>query len=160
MDSTFEQVQGLSGIADDTFIFGRSEADHDRHILNTLNTARVNNVKFNPDKFQFKVKETSFFGFTWTAEGLKPDKKKVKSTVEMQPRQDLSELQPFMGMINYLNQFSPAIAQVSEPLRQLMKKEVAFVWLPEHDRALKELKQLITNAPIWAYYDTEKDNII
>ena len=68
MDSTFSQIQGLSGIADDTFIFGQSEADHDRHILNTLDTARANNVKFNPDKFQFKIKETSFFGFTWTAE--------------------------------------------------------------------------------------------
>lgn len=160
MDSTFAQTEGLSGIADDTFVYGKSETDHDRHILNTLDTARANNVKFNPDKFQFKVKETSFFGLTWTADGLKPDAKKVKSIVDMPPPQNLTELQSFMGMINYLNRFSPTIAQVSEPLRQLMKREVAFVWLPEHQRAFQELKQIITDTPVLAYYDPDKENLI
>ena len=82
---------------------------------------------------------------------LKPDKMKIKSITEMKPPQTLRELQSFMGMINYLNRFSPAIAQVSEPLRQLMKKEIAFVWLPEHEKAFQELKQVITNAPVLTY---------
>ena len=58
------------------------ENDHDQHILNTLDQARENNVKFKPDKFQFKVEETSFFGLTWTSQGLKPDDKKVKCIVD------------------------------------------------------------------------------
>ena len=78
----------------------------------------------------------------------------------MKPPQTLRELQSFMGMINYLNRFSPAIAQVSEPLRQLMKKEIAFVWLPEHEKEFQELKQVITNAPVLTYYDANKENII
>lgn len=160
MDTVFGQIDGLSGIADDTFVYGKGEADHDTHVLNTLNTARENNVKFNPDKFQFKVDETSFFGLTWTSEGLKPDEKKVKSIVDMDPPQNLTELQSFMGMINYLNRFSPVIAQTSEPLRQLMKKEVPFVWQPEHQKAFQELKQVITEAPVLAYYDDIKDNLI
>ena len=127
MDTVFGQLDGLTGIADDTFVYGKSENDHDQHILNTLDTARENNVKFNPDNFQFKVEETSFFGLTWTSQGLKPDDKKVKCIVDMQPPQILTELQSFMGMINYLNRFSPVISQISDPLRQLMKKEVPFV---------------------------------
>ena len=83
-------------------------------------------MKFNPDKFQFKVEETSFFGLTWTSQGLKPDDEKVRCIVDMQPPQNLTELQSFMGMINYLNRFSPVISQISDPLRQLMKKEVPF----------------------------------
>ena len=64
MDTVFGQLDVLTGIADDTFVYGKSENDQDQHILNTLDTARENNVKFNPDKFQFKVEETSFFGLT------------------------------------------------------------------------------------------------
>ncbi|KXJ12138.1 Uncharacterized protein K02A2.6 [Exaiptasia diaphana] len=130
-------------------LLGGSEDDHDQHILNTLDTARDNNVKFNPEKFQFKVAKTSFFWLTWTSEGLRPDEKKVKGIVDMQPPQNLTELQSFMGMINYLNRFSPVIAQTSEPLRQLMKKEVPFVWQPEHQKAFLDLKRVALKHQYW-----------
>ena len=96
---------------------GKGETDHDQHILNTLDTARENIVKFNPDKFQLKIEEKSLFGLTWTSEGLKLDDKKVKCIVDIQPPQNLTELKSFMGMIDYLNRSSPVIAQISDPLR-------------------------------------------
>lgn len=65
----FGKPGGLSGIiiiADDTFVYGIGEEEHDQRmrILNVLDTARENNVRFNEDKFQFKVNEASFFGLT------------------------------------------------------------------------------------------------
>ena len=43
MDNVSGNLDGLSGIANDTFVYGKSEAEHDRHILNVLDTARENN---------------------------------------------------------------------------------------------------------------------
>ena len=63
-------------------------------------------------------------------------------------------------MVNYLNRFSPIIEQTSEPLRQLMKKDTPFVWQSEHLRAFQNVKRIITEAPVLAYYDPEKDNVI
>ena len=74
--------------------------------------------------------------------------------------QDPAELHTFMGKVNYLNRFSPVIAQTSEPLRQLMKKDTPFVWQPEHTKAFQNLNHIITEAPVLAYYDPEKDNVI
>ena len=91
----FGSVDGVTGIADDTFTFGKSERDHDNHLINILETARKNSVKLNPDKFQFKVPEASFFGKKWTAEGLKVDKNKAQSIVNMEPPKDVKELQSF-----------------------------------------------------------------
>ena len=88
MDTVFGQLDGLTGIAEDIFVYGKSE--NDQHILNTPDTARENNVKFNPDKFQFKVEETSFFALNWTSQGLKPDDKKIKCIVDMQRPQNLT----------------------------------------------------------------------
>ena len=122
MDIVFGKLEGLSGIVADTFVYGIGEAQHDQHILNILDTARENNVRFNPDKFQFKVNKASFFRLTWTPEGFRPDKNKIKAVRNMPPPKNLADLQSFMGMINYLNRFSPIIAQTSEPVRQLMKK--------------------------------------
>ena len=50
MENVFGKLDCLSGIADDTFIYGKSEQGHDKHILNFLDTALDNNVRFNPDK--------------------------------------------------------------------------------------------------------------
>ena len=122
----FGKLEGLSGIADDTFVYGIGEAEHDQRILYVLDTARENNVRFNPNKFQFKVNEASFFGLTWTPEGIRPDENKIKAIRNMSPPKNLAELESFMGMINYLNIFSPIIAQTSEPVRQLMKKRDAI----------------------------------
>ena len=41
-----------------------------------------------------------------------------------------------------------------------MKKDTPFLWQPEHHRAFQSLKQIITEAPVLAYYDPEKDNVI
>ena len=145
MDYIFGDLGGVSGIADDTFIFGDSETKHDNHILNVLDLARQNNIRFNPDKFQFKVAEASFFGLKWTPEGLKVDEKKVQAIVNMQPPKDLKGIQSFMGMINYLNRFSPVLAQTAEPIRNLMKKDAPFLWQAEQEKAFQQIKGTISN---------------
>lgn len=68
-----------------------------------------------------------------------------------------------MGMISYLNCFPPIIARTSEPVRQVVKKEVPFMWLLadlEHQKAFQSLKQVITEVPVLVYYDPEKNNVI
>ena len=60
-DNVFGNLSGLSGITDDTFVYGKSEAEHDQHMLNVLDTARENNIRFNPDKFQFTGDQTIFW---------------------------------------------------------------------------------------------------
>ena len=83
MDNVFGNLDGLSGIADDTFVYGKNEVEHDQHILNVLDTARENNIRFNPDRFQFKVDQTSFFRLTWTPHGLRADDLKIKAIRDM-----------------------------------------------------------------------------
>ena len=161
MDTVFGKLDGLSGITDDTFVYGKSEAEQDQHILNVLDTARDNNMRFNPDKFLFKKDEMSFFGFTWTPNGLRADDHKIKAIRDMPSPQNLTELQTFMGMVNYLNRFlDPILAQTSESLQQLMKKDVPFVWKLEHLKAFQSLKKIITKAPVMAHYVPEKKNLI
>ena len=76
--TVFGKLNGLSGIADDPFVYGKSEKEYDQHILNVLDAAGDNNVRFNPDEVQFKVDQTSFWEFTWTPDGLRADDLKIK----------------------------------------------------------------------------------
>ena len=51
-------------------------------------------------------------------------------------------------MFNYVRDFVPNMSAATAPLRNLLKKDVIFQWLPAHDEAFKNLKNLIANSPI------------
>ena len=60
-------------------------------------------------------------------------------------------------MVNYLSKFLPNLAEVTYPLRSLLKEKAEFVWDSNLDKVFQQVKTLITEAPILAYYDVSKD---
>ena len=50
-----------------------------------------------------------------------------------------------MGLANQLGQFVPDLAHMTEPLRALMRKDVAYQWLEEHQHAFDKVKRLLTS---------------
>ena len=66
LDSALDGLKGVTGIADDTFVFGATEKEHDENMMNLMNRSREKGIKFNKDKIQFKCQEVSFFGHKWT----------------------------------------------------------------------------------------------
>ena len=74
--------------------------------------------------------------------------------------EDLKDLQTFLGMVQYLSKFSPRIAELAEPLRDLMKKHAPYAWGPEHNQAFDNIKKEIVQAPILRYYDPKKETVL
>ena len=69
LDGIFLDVPGVTGIADDMVIYGRTDLEHDRHLVNFLDICRKNILTLNPDKMQFRLPQVSFFGHQWSAKG-------------------------------------------------------------------------------------------
>ena len=67
LDEVFQNVQGITGIADDMIIYGRSQEEHDICFLNFLSIVRKNNLRLNTSKLQFPLEEVSFFGHKWNS---------------------------------------------------------------------------------------------
>ena len=53
LDEIFHNVSGVTGIADDMVIYGKSVEKHDKHFLSFLSIMRKNNLKLNASKLQF-----------------------------------------------------------------------------------------------------------
>ena len=70
------------------------------------------------------------------------------------------QVQSFIGMINYLSKFSPRLCELAVPIRQLSKDKVLFIWSPEHQHALTQMKKEIPNALILAYYNPKKQTML
>ena len=117
-------------------------------------------VVFNKDKVHFKCKDVSFFGHTWTPQGIKPDDKTVSAILEMKPSDDVKSLQSFLGLVNYLKRYFRHLATLSAPLRGLPKKDTAYSWGPEHNRAFTMVKKEVSSLGALSYYDLHAETVI
>ena len=57
-------------------------------------------------------------------------------------------------MVNQVAKFVPGLAEVSQPLRELLKKDNEFLWTPIHTTAFNKIKSMLTETPVLALYDT------
>ena len=126
LDAIFLDVPGVTGIVDDMVIYGRSDLEHDKCLINFLEVCRKNTLTLNPDKMQFRLPQVSFFGHQWNAKGLSPDPKKIAAVKRMNLPQDVEMMRSFLGLVNYLNRFSPCLAELSEPLREICRQDTEF----------------------------------
>ena len=64
---------------------------------------------------------------------------------------NFKDLRCFLGMVNYLNNYSSRLEELSDSLRELTKKNGPFLLGPEYTEAFDNIK--ITSGPILKYYD-------
>ena len=126
LDAIFLNVPGVTRIADDMIVYGKTEKENDGNLLNFLEVCWKNNLTLNPDKMQFRLLKVSFFHHTWSDKGHAADPKKIKAVKKMEIPQDVKMMRSFLGLINYLNQFSPHLAELSNPLRQICRQKEEF----------------------------------
>ena len=96
----------------------------------------------------YKSQDCVFFGGSLTPAGYKMHPKKVQAITGMKPPENLQDLQSFLGLVNYLNRFSPALADLTAPPRALCKKDTLFTWESSQQAAFEAIKKEITNAPV------------
>ena len=160
LDSVYIGLPGVTGIADDMVIFGRNEEEHDRNLILFLETTRKNGLVLNKKKLQFKKEEVSFFGHRWNSTGISPDPKKTESILKMQFPPDKETMHSFLGLVNFLNRYTPKLAELCSPLRKLILKDSHYSpGDPEHT-AFDAIKAEFKKKIILPYFDRNKETIL
>ena len=152
----FGDIDGVEVIFDDIIVAAQDEKEHDEIMAKLLERAKAENVKFNPDKLQYKVKEVKYMGNVVSELGLKPDSEKVRAIVDMPLPKSKEELRRFLGMVNFFSKFIPHQSSITDPLRQLLKQDSVWVWSHEHIGAVEELKQILSSQPVLKFFDPTK----
>ena len=69
-EALFGDTDGVEVIFNDIIVAAQDEQEHDEIMKKLSERANVKNVKFNPDKLQYKVKEVKYNG--WTKKSAPP----------------------------------------------------------------------------------------
>jgi len=151
-----EGLQVIS-IADDTLIPGcgttdmEARIDHDRNLIAVLEHFERHHMKLNHSKMKFLVREAVFMGHVITTDSLQPNPVTVQAIVNMPTPKDKQGVLRFLGTINYLSKFCPLLSTVTQPLPNLTKEDVQFLWSAKHQHAFDAAKALATSAPCLTY---------
>ena len=163
MNQVIEGLEHVEVIADDFLIYGigntieEAVVNHDHNLKAFLKRARERGLKLNPTKIKLRRTSVPFIGHLLTNKGIAADPEKTAAIVNMPTPRNAKSLQEFLGMVQYLSKFLLSLSQVTEPLRQLVCKDVQWCWLPTHDEAVSKLKQMICKAPVLKYFDRTKE---
>ena len=156
MSHLFDDIEGVEVIVDDLVVWGEKTEQHDVRRRQVLDRCRERNLKLNKDKCRFRVSEVSYVGHLLSADGVKPDPLKVEAIKAIPPPGDREELQRFLGVVTYLSKFIPNMSQESDPLRQLLQKDVEWSWGQAENEAFESLKTAISSTPVLKFKDPKE----
>ena len=149
-------IPGSLNISDDVVVFGRTQAEHDDALRAVFHKFSEVNLTLNRQKCEFNKPSITFFGFVFSGKGISPDPTKVEAIKNVKPPTTISGVRSFLGMATYCAKFIPNFSSVSQPLRDLTKKDAAFQWSEEQERSFNSIKELLTSAKVLAYFDPHK----
>jgi hypothetical protein len=135
----------------------RQHIEDVRHVIQVL---KARGWRLNPKKCRFGYLNASFLGHEISAAGIRPERDKVQAINEMRAPLNVSELRTFLGMANYYARFVPRFSEITEPLRQLLRKNIGWRWGESQQHAFREVKALLTSSECLAQPDYAKPFII
>ncbi|GFN84927.1 Pol polyprotein [Plakobranchus ocellatus] len=93
-------------------------------------------------------------------DGCRPDPRKVEAIKDMPEPRDTTELRRYLGMVNYLCRYMRHLSTVSKPLSLLLMKDMAWTWGPEQTESFKKTREMLTTAPLLAYFDPSRPTVV
>lgn len=152
----FSDIEGVEIYIDDFLVHTPTVELHDKRLKQVLQRCREVGLKLNKAKSQIRQKSVKFLGHEIAGDGLRPLRNKVQAVLDMKTPSNKAEVQTFLGFITYLGKFCPNLADKTEPLRQLIRKNNMFVWEQAQQVAFDELKALVAEAPVLRTFDPAK----
>jgi hypothetical protein len=100
------------------------------------------------EKSSFALEENMVVGQICGASGKRPSKLKVDAINEMKDCRTTSEVRRFLGACIFFRIWVAYFAHVADPLYDLLRKNVRFVWTDIHSKAMQLLKEALLSSPI------------
>lgn len=112
----------------------------DGSIENHIDRFKEVGLTFAAKKCHLLYKELCIYGFVISKDGIKVNPKHTKRITEWQTPSTVTEVQLFLGMMNYYRRFIKNFSKVAKPLTDLTKQDIGYQWGTEQEEAFQALK--------------------
>ena len=140
----------------DIIIHGKTQKEHDDPLKIFIAKCDQFGVKLNREKLELAKDSITFVGHIISEKGMSTDPKKVEAITKLPSPASTKDVRRVLGMVQYLSRYIPYLTNIVQPLQNLLKKDVPFVWSVPQEKALRAMKQAIVQSPTLAIYDHQK----
>ncbi|GJS04670.1 reverse transcriptase domain-containing protein [Tanacetum coccineum] len=165
VDKAFQKQIGrnLEAYVDDLVIKSCTEQEVIRDVEETFRTLRKKNMKLNPKKCTFRMKEGVFLGYKVNSDGLWVCPDKVEAVFSLPSPKCLKDVQRLNGKLASLNRFLSKSAERSLPFFKTLKKctkKSDFQWTTKAEMSFQQMKKSIAELPMMAALQEKEELII
>jgi hypothetical protein len=152
--------RNIHAYVDDIAVMSKKQDGLIADLQETFDNLRKYNMMLNPTKCVFGVPAGQFLGFIVSHHGIEVNPEKIKAILDISRPNDLKDVQQLTGCVAAVSRFISHLGEKALPLYKLMKKSDEFVWNDEANAALKDLKRVLSTAPVLAASEDQEPMLL
>jgi len=117
-------------------------------------------VSINVDKCKLFEKEVDYLGPKLSNKGISPQIKKLEAIKEARAPNNVTELQAYLGLLNYYGKFIPNFSSELYDLYKLLRKDVKFVWSDKCQEVFEKSKSLLLQNQVLEIFDKKNPIVV
>ena len=100
-------------------------------------------IRLKLGKVKFYQKQVGYIGRIITDRGIKPDPVKVIAINNYPSPKNVKDLERWLSMVNFLQEFYPEMSKEIDPLNELQRKNALWNW-EVNQEVVKKIKNIIS----------------
>jgi hypothetical protein len=133
--------RNIEAYVDDVVVKTRNSDTLIADLEETFASLREYRWKLNPNKYVFGVPSGKLLGFIINHRGIEANPEKISAITSMKAPMCIKHVQKLTGCMAALNRFISKLGERGLPFFKLLKHQEKFMWTPEVDQALAQLKE-------------------
>lgn len=160
MDQRLCRIPFVKARVDDILVSGKNDAEHLANLRSVLMKLNESGLTVKVSKCMFMKDEVTYCGYVISKEGVRPMPDNVDAVQDAPKPTNVKELKSFLGMVNYYHNYMQGLATLTEPLHNLLRKDVVWRWSSECADAFQKIKNMLCKAPLLTHFDMTKPIIV
>ncbi|KAH9248152.1 hypothetical protein BASA81_014228 [Batrachochytrium salamandrivorans] len=162
MNSLLRDVIGKHVLVylDDIVVYSENMSDHIVQVQNVLRVLQDNGLYCKAEKCHFYKSEIKYLGYIISADGLRMDPSKISAVQSWPTPKKVRDLQVLLGFTNFYRALIHDYSSMTANLTKLFKKDAPFVWGPEQEKSLQDLKTAFAKSDFLTHPDDSRPFIL
>ena len=132
---------------DDVLVFSKSIDEHFKHLNTFLHVVKKNGLVVSSTKMKLFQTKIRFLGHDIYQQTIKPINRSIEFADKFPDEiKEKTQLQRFLGCLNYISDFFPKLRQLCKPLFQRLRKDPP-AWTNEHTKVVRIIKEKVKSLP-------------
>ena len=151
MNNIFQNliVEGIVVIyLDNILIFTKMEEEHAQAVWWVLQVLQENKLFLRLEKYEFCKEQIEYLGLVILENKVSMDPVKVIGVWEWPTSENKTDVQAFLGFVNFYQRFIRDFSAKAQPLFNLTCSEQVWTWSRKEQAAFEDLKTAVTTAPV------------